>query len=77
MSDPLTEVVRLMQPRAVFANPISGKGDWAVRYAEYGQPSFCIMLEGSCLLVVDGWRARRTCARWAAPSCSTAPTPAC
>lgn len=54
MSDPLTEVVRLMQPRAVFANPISGKGDWAVRYAEYGQPSFCIMLEGSCLLVVDG-----------------------
>ena len=54
MSDPLTEVVRLMQPRAVFANLISGKGDWAVRYAEYGQPSFCIMLEGSCLLAVDG-----------------------
>lgn len=53
MSDPLTEVVRLLQPRAVFANLISGKGDWAVRYAEYGQPSFCIMLEGSCLLAVD------------------------
>lgn len=54
MSDPLTEVVRLLQPRAVFANPISGKGEWAVRYADYGQPSFCIMLEGSCLLAVDG-----------------------
>lgn len=54
MSDPLTEVVRLLQPRAVFANPINGKGEWAVRYAEYGQPSFCIMLEGSCLLAVDG-----------------------
>jgi len=53
MSDPLAEVVRLLQPRAVFANLISGKGDWAVRYAEYGQPSFCIMLEGSCLLAVD------------------------
>jgi len=54
MSDPLTEVVRLLQPRAVFANLISGKGLWAVRYAEYGQPSFCIMLEGMCLLAVDG-----------------------
>ncbi len=54
MSDPLTEVVRLLKPRAVFANLISGKGDWAVRYAEYGQPSFCIMLEGHCLLAVDG-----------------------
>ena len=54
MSDPLTEVVRLLQPQAVFANPISGKGNWAVRYSEYGKPSFCIMLEGSCLLAVDG-----------------------
>jgi AraC-like DNA-binding protein len=54
MSDPLTEVVKLLQPRAVFANPISGKGDWAVRYSAYGKPSFCIMLAGSCLLAVDG-----------------------
>ncbi|CAG2144035.1 IS5 family transposase IS4811 [Cupriavidus yeoncheonensis] len=54
MSDPLTEIVRLLQPRAVFANVISGKGSWAVRYSEYGQPSFCIVLEGSCLLAVDG-----------------------
>lgn len=36
------------------ANVISGKGDWAVRYSEYGQPSFCIVLEGSSLLAVDG-----------------------
>ena len=54
MGDPLTEVVQLLQPRAVFANPISGKGSWSVRYSEYGQPSFCIMLEGSCRLAVDG-----------------------
>lgn len=54
MSDPLTEVVQLLQPRAVLANIISGKGDWAVRYSEYGHPGFCIMLEGSCLLAVDG-----------------------
>jgi len=54
MIDPLSEVVRLLQPRGVFANPISGKGNWAIRYGEYGEPSFCIMLEGSCMLAVDG-----------------------
>jgi len=54
MSDPLSDVVRLLQPQGVFANPISGKGNWAIRYALYGRPSFCIMLEGSCLLAVDG-----------------------
>ena len=54
MSDPLSEVVQLLRPRAVFANVISGKGDWAVRYSEYGHPGFCVMLEGDCLLAVDG-----------------------
>lgn len=54
MSDPLTEVMQLLKPRAVFANLISGKGDYAVRYAEYGQPSFCILLKGGCRLAVDG-----------------------
>ncbi|KIO49664.1 AraC family transcriptional regulator [Nitrosospira sp. NpAV] len=54
MSDPLSEVVRLLRPRAAFANIISGKGNWAVRYSEYGLPSFCIVLDGSCLLTVDG-----------------------
>lgn len=54
MGDPLSEVVRLLHPRAVFANVISGKGNWAVRYSEYGRPSFCIVLDGSCLLAVDG-----------------------
>lgn len=54
MGDPLSDVVRLLHPRAVFANVISGKGNWAVRYADYGHPGFCIVLEGSALLAVDG-----------------------
>lgn len=54
MNDPLSEVIGLLRPSAVLANPISGKGEWAVRYAEFGQPSFCIMLDGSCTLAVDG-----------------------
>ncbi len=53
-SDPLSEVVRLLRPRAAIANVISGKGEWAVRYSEYGLPSFCIVLEGSSVLAVDG-----------------------
>lgn len=53
MSDPLSEVVRLLRPRAAFANVITGKGNWAVRYSEYGRPSFCIVLDGSCRLAVD------------------------
>lgn len=54
MSDPLSDIVRLLRPRAVFANVISGRGDWAVRYSEYGKPGFCIVLEGACRLAVDG-----------------------
>lgn len=54
MHDPLSDVVRLLRPRAAMANPITAKGAWAVRYAEYGLPSFCILLAGSCRLSVDG-----------------------
>jgi AraC-like DNA-binding protein len=54
MHDPLSDVVRLLHPQAVFANLISGKGHWAVRYAAYGHPGFCIVLEGDAVLAVDG-----------------------
>ncbi len=54
MSDPLSDVVRLLRPQAVFANVISGKGAWAVRYAKFGLPSFCIVLAGRARLSVDG-----------------------
>lgn len=54
MNDPLSEVIRLLQPRAVFSKCISGAGRWGVRYSDFGQPSFCAVLEGSCRLAVDG-----------------------
>ena len=57
MSDPLSDVIALLQPRAVHSKCISGAGRWGVRYADFGQPSFCAVLEGSCLLVVDGQQA--------------------
>ena len=54
MTDPLAEVISLLQPRAVFSRPISGAGRWGVRYSAFGEPSFCAVLEGSCRLTVDG-----------------------
>ena len=54
MVDPLSDVIALLRPRAVFSKVISGAGAWAVRYADFGQPSFCTMLEGECVLTVKG-----------------------
>nr|WP_319944227.1 cupin domain-containing protein [Mesorhizobium sp. AR10] len=54
MIDPLSEVIALLRPRTVFAKGISGAGAWGVRYTEFGEPSFCTVLEGSCRLHVDG-----------------------
>lgn len=54
MVDPLAEVIALLRPRAVFSKVISGAGAWAVRYSAFGQPSFCTLLEGQCVLAVDG-----------------------
>ena len=54
MSDPLAEIITLLRPRAVFSKGISGAGRWGVRYSEFGQPSFCAVLEGSCRLAVEG-----------------------
>ena len=57
MNDPLSEVILLLRPRTVVSKPISGAGRWGVRYSDFGQPSFCAVLEGSCRLAVDGHRA--------------------
>jgi AraC-like DNA-binding protein len=54
MIDPLSEVISLLEPGTVLSKGISGAGKWAVRYSEFGQPSFCAVLEGSCRLMVDG-----------------------
>lgn len=54
MTDPLSDVIRLLRPRAIYSKGISGAGRWAVRYAEFGQPGFCAVTEGRCRLAVDG-----------------------
>lgn len=54
MSDPLADVIALLRPRAVFSKGISGAGAWAVRYGDFGRPSFCAVLDGGCVLEVAG-----------------------
>jgi AraC-like DNA-binding protein len=54
VSDPLSDVIALLRPSRVFAKAISGAGRWGVRYTTFGQPSFCVVMEGSCLLTIDG-----------------------
>lgn len=57
MVDPLSQVITLLRPRTLFSKIISGAGPWGVRYSAFEQPSFCTVLEGSCLLKVDGQEA--------------------
>jgi len=57
MPDPLSEIITLLQPRAVSAKRISGAGRWGVRYSRFDQPSFAAVLEGRCRLAVDGHTA--------------------
>jgi AraC-like DNA-binding protein len=54
MIDPLAEVVTLLQPGAPFSKVVSGAGPWAVRRSEAGRPFYCVVLDGSCRLAVDG-----------------------
>ena len=52
--DPLSDVIALLRPHAALSKPISGRGEWGVRYAAYGQPGFAIVLAGKSWLALDG-----------------------
>lgn len=54
MSDPLAEMVALLQPGAPFSKAVSASGRWGVRRSEQGRPFYCVVLEGGCRLAVDG-----------------------
>ncbi|WP_026792268.1 AraC family transcriptional regulator [Pleomorphomonas oryzae] len=54
MTDPLAEVVTLLQPSASFSKLVEAAGAWRVRRVEEGRPFYAAILEGSCLLTVDG-----------------------
>ncbi|AWK89050.1 AraC family transcriptional regulator [Azospirillum thermophilum] len=54
MTDPLAQVVGLLQPSAAFSKIVHGAGPWRVRRSESGRPFYCLVLDGSCCLTVRG-----------------------
>jgi AraC-like DNA-binding protein len=54
MIDPLAEVVTLLQPNAAFSKTVSASGPWRVRRADAGETFFCVIVDGSCQIAVDG-----------------------
>lgn len=53
MSDLLSDIITLLRPRTVVSKVISAAGPWSVSYSAFERPSFCTVLEGSCLLKVE------------------------
>ena len=53
MTDPLAEVVTLLQPGASFSKLASAAGPWRVVRSDAGRPFYCAVLEGRCRLAVD------------------------
>lgn len=53
MTDPLAEVVTLLQPSASFSKLASAAGPWRVTRSDAGRPFYCAVLEGQCRLTVD------------------------
>ena len=47
-------LMSLLRPEAVLSKIVAGGGRWGVRKPRYGDPAFCLMLEGSCVLELDG-----------------------
>ncbi|WP_213880954.1 AraC family transcriptional regulator [Pseudomonas sp. dw_358] len=52
MTDPLAEVVALLQPSARYSKTVTASGPWRVRRRLEGQPFYTVLLEGSCGLSV-------------------------
>lgn len=52
LSDPLTQIVGLLQPSALFSKLVIATGAWSVRRSDEGRPFYCAVLDGSCRLTV-------------------------
>lgn len=53
-SDPLAAIITLLRPQTVLSKIVSGAGTWSIRKPRYEDPAFCLLLEGSCFLELDG-----------------------
>lgn len=54
MSDPITEVVSLLQPHPLYSKVVSAAGIWRIRRSQVGLPFYGVVVSGSCCLAADG-----------------------
>ena len=54
MTDPLAEIVTLLQPSATLSKVVEGAGRWRLRRTDAGQPFYCVVLRGGCHLTAAG-----------------------
>jgi hypothetical protein len=54
MTDPLAEMVGVLAPGVPMSKVVSGSGSWRVDRLEQGNPFYCVVLEGSADLWVQG-----------------------
>ncbi|HDR9582076.1 TPA: AraC family transcriptional regulator [Burkholderia stabilis] len=54
MTDPLTEVVTLLQPGARHSKTVQGASPWSVNRTVAGEPFYCAILDGGCRIAIDG-----------------------
>ncbi|WP_105663423.1 AraC family transcriptional regulator [Cronobacter dublinensis] len=62
MSDPLTEIVALLNPRPTRAKLVEGAGQWRILRESAGEAFYCAVLQGECLMSINGKAPRRLAA---------------
>ncbi|KIS45176.1 AraC family transcriptional regulator [Kosakonia radicincitans] len=54
MSDPLTDIVALLNPKPSHTKLVEGRGEWRIVRESGGEAFYCAVLEGECLINVNG-----------------------
>jgi|SRR5690554_146870 len=52
MMDPLSEIVSLLNPQIAFSKIVHGAGAWRIKREDSGDPFYCIVISGECVLTV-------------------------
>lgn len=52
MSDPLTQIVTMLQPQAVLMTEIHGTQQWGIRFPGFGVTNFVVVAQGACWLTL-------------------------
>ncbi|ELY4302527.1 AraC family transcriptional regulator [Cronobacter turicensis] len=59
MADPLTDIVALLNPSPTRAKLVEGAGQWRILRESGGEAFYCAVLQGECLMSVNGKAPRR------------------